>query len=307
MKVKLAYTLRGHFIKGLLKWLIPGFIILFSACGPAPSATPSDQSKSMASSETVGMVETKMTDTPKVQPIIIPTEITPSPTFFLVLPITETIPLTQTIPLTSDSTGALIRATIDTNCRFGPGPVYDVVGYLLANTTAKVMGKLEAGGWYYIENPTLPGGFCWVWTQSTVIEGNTSQLAFVAPPPTPTGAAPVNFTVSFAGIYDCGGAPNSATFSVKNTGFQNLESGEILVIDTWNDKVINKPRANDSPFLSGPCTSGASQMKTGTVFMVATNLKTLPERGHAKATITLCTEDDLDGGCFQRAVNFAIP
>lgn len=79
-----------------------------------------------------------------------------------------------------------ISATVNTNCRYGPAPVFKVEGYLLVGDESKVHGQDPWGYWWYIENPDKPGGFCWVWRETTVVEGDTSNIPVVQPPPTPT-------------------------------------------------------------------------------------------------------------------------
>jgi hypothetical protein len=94
---------------------------------------------------------------------------------------------TPTITVTSTSSVPRIHSTVDTNCRYGPGVVYSVVGYLLAtDSPVEVRGQLESGGWWYIQNLRYPTQSCWVWDDTTVVEGDTRYLPFITPPPTPT-------------------------------------------------------------------------------------------------------------------------
>lgn len=107
----------------------------------------------------------------------ISTETTPSPT----LPeptATQTPTPTLSIPM--------ITATRATNCRFGPSRAFDVLGYLLPGQKVEVRGRLSGGGWWYIQNPDRPTQSCWVWDQTTEVEGDVSPLPFITPPPTPT-------------------------------------------------------------------------------------------------------------------------
>lgn len=79
-----------------------------------------------------------------------------------------------------------IRADVNTNCRLGPHPVYAVIGYLTTDETSTVVGQLEGGGWWYIENTTAGRENCWVWGETTAVTGDPSDLPYITPPPTPT-------------------------------------------------------------------------------------------------------------------------
>ena len=79
-----------------------------------------------------------------------------------------------------------IHADVDTNCRLGPDLVYTVIGYLTIGETSTVLGQLAGGGWWYIENTTAGREPCWVWGQTTIVEGDPSNLPYITPPPTPT-------------------------------------------------------------------------------------------------------------------------
>ena len=117
------------------------------------------------------------TDTPTLTPL--PT-LTPTPAFTA----------TPTIPLVSVS--------VNTNCRSGPGKVYDYLGALMVGERAEVVGKHTPSNYWIIKNPDGIGN-CWLWNQYATVSGNTTNLQeYIAPAvPTPTiPAAPSNFAVS---------------------------------------------------------------------------------------------------------------
>jgi len=93
---------------------------------------------------------------------------------------------TATITPTPTPDKVTIHANSNTNCRYGPGTVYTVIGYLTVGETSTVLGQLAGGGWWYIENTTAGRDPCWVWGQTTVVEGDTASLPYITPPPTPT-------------------------------------------------------------------------------------------------------------------------
>lgn len=83
------------------------------------------------------------------------------------------------------STLTLVTVSLDTNCRSGPGKVYDHVGALLAGEQTEVVGWDGVGAYWYVKNPDQPGGFCWLWGQYATVTGDRQSLPLVAPPPTP--------------------------------------------------------------------------------------------------------------------------
>jgi hypothetical protein len=96
-----------------------------------------------------------------------------APTNTLVPTVTQTEVQTATTETPPAQTGApTIRANVDTNCRLGPSTLYDIVGYLLADRQSEVRGRNDAQTWWYIENPGKSGAYCWVWGQTTNVQGD---------------------------------------------------------------------------------------------------------------------------------------
>lgn len=127
-----------------------------------------------------------------------------------------TITPTATITLTPTPDKPMVSVSVDTNCRTGPGTVYDIVGALLVGETAEVVAMAADGGYWIIKN-TRRGGECWLWSNYATVVGETSALPKYTPPPTPT---PVynwsgNWTTSF-------GKPNmqheTIIFTLAQTG-----------------------------------------------------------------------------------------
>ncbi len=103
--------------------------------------------------------------------------------------------LSPTITLTPTPSTPMISASVNTNCRTGPGVVYPVVGYLLVkDNSVPVVGRLSTNAWWVIQNPTRAGQVCWVWGQSTTVSGDLSLLPVATPPPTPTPTATPTIT-----------------------------------------------------------------------------------------------------------------
>ena len=80
----------------------------------------------------------------------------------------------------------IVHVSVDTNCRFGPGDIYEYQGALMVGEEAEVVGKLADESFWYIENPDPPPPYCWIWGVYAQVEGDTSGLPILTPPPTPT-------------------------------------------------------------------------------------------------------------------------
>jgi hypothetical protein len=92
---------------------------------------------------------------------------------------------TPTITPTFTPTVPMVTVSQNTNCRTGPGVVYDLIGGLLVGEEAVVVGKYTAGNYWIINNPDS-SGTCWLWGQYATVSGNTAGLPEYTPPPTPT-------------------------------------------------------------------------------------------------------------------------
>jgi len=97
---------------------------------------------------------------------------------------TNTPPPTATLVPQSGS-NPVIWADANTNCRLGPSRAYKVDGYLLVNEESTVHGRDDGKDWWYIANPTKDDKYCWVWDETTNVEGDTSSVPVVTPPPPP--------------------------------------------------------------------------------------------------------------------------
>lgn len=101
---------------------------------------------------------------------------------------------TATLPPEPTATPSIpvIHVSVDTNCRYGPGTVYDPpVGALLVGESAQVLGRDEGSNFYYIDKN------CYVWTNYVTVEaGNINSVPVFTPVPTPTPG------ITFAGTWE---------------------------------------------------------------------------------------------------------
>jgi len=65
------------------------------------------------------------------------------------------------------------------NCRTGPGTVYDTVSEIQQGKFLRATGRNDSDTWWYVSNPGNPGNFCWVSSEVTVADGDTSLLPVV--------------------------------------------------------------------------------------------------------------------------------
>jgi hypothetical protein len=177
------------FIAGLI------FILGLSACNLPSQAPPNPLEEAAAAATATLQALTANPFTATNTPV--PLE-TPLPTE------------TGTITPTSTSSVPMVTVSQNTNCRTGPGVVYDLIGALLIGEQAVVVGKYTPGN-YWIINNLDAAGTCWLWGQYATVTGNTAGLPEYTPPPTPTPtytptatftptlappAAPENFTAN---------------------------------------------------------------------------------------------------------------
>lgn len=156
------------------KILITGLVLILglSACN-LPSQAPGTGTPGTEIAETAtALALTFIAQSSQVAATDIPSS-TPFPTD------------TSTIVPTSTSSIPMVTVSVNTNCRTGPGIIYDLIGGLLVGEQAVVVGKFSAGNYWIINNPDS-SGTCWLWGQYATVTGNTAGLPEYAQPPTPT-------------------------------------------------------------------------------------------------------------------------
>lgn len=98
---------------------------------------------------------------------------------------TPTPSLTPSITPTATPSVPMVSVSANTNCRKGPGIVYDNLTALLVGEEAEVVGKYTpTDPDYWIIKKDLVT--CWLWGEYAIVDGDTSSLPEMIPPPTPT-------------------------------------------------------------------------------------------------------------------------
>lgn len=98
---------------------------------------------------------------------------------------TPTITLTPTSTPTLPPAVPIVSVSVNTNCRTGPGVVYDYLTGLLVGEKAEVVGKYTSvtPTYWIIKKGSIT---CWLYGQYATVEGDTSSLPEMVPPPSPT-------------------------------------------------------------------------------------------------------------------------
>jgi hypothetical protein len=204
------------------------------------------------------------------------------------------------LPLFSATPGTLlVSVSVPTNCRSGPGKVYDYVGALLVGETTEVVGWEGQGEYWYVRNPDEAGSFCWIWGKYATLSGSPAGLPVLTPPPTPTPSP--NFSIVSVRVDKCVGWYVSV--KVKNTGTQAFESISIKVYDPAKDKTIGSAVYDSFEAWQG-CIGGAPMptLDSGETGYVQSNDFAYDPSGHnLKITVTLCTADGGGGTCVSRS------
>ena len=201
----------------------------------------------------------------------------------------------------------IISAKYDTNCREGPDTKYPIMGHFVRGQTSEVNGTNSLQTWWYIKNPDNPDDYCWVWGESTFVEGDTGDVSVVPPPPPPPPGP--DFELVFQEFRTCYGS-DVVLFNVENTGDVNLESMTILVINTDTQNQLFWDTMSNQPFWAkaNDCGSTWSYIEPGEIAFIGAPVITSGQLGDdGYARIKLCEEESLKGRCVERTAEFSIP
>lgn len=211
--------------------------------------------------------------------------------------------LSATPEFTATSETPMISVEVDTNCRVGPGAIFERVGILLVGETAEVVGREPKGEYWYIHNPDSDEGveFCWVWGEYATVTGNTLPLLYLSPPPPPS----TSFSAVFEKLETC--ATWWVDFKLTNKSGVVFKSVSIVLTDTATSPVtaislqtngFTNNEGCGSPVVTQTLVGGATATASSGYF--AYN-----PAGHAiNAKITLCTEVAQGGTCVTQELNF---
>lgn len=176
---------------------------------------------------------------------------------------------TATMTLTPMLEVPLISVSVDTNCRNGPGTVYNWIGALLVGEEAEVVGQSEDGQYWIIENPNQ-AGTCWLWGNYASVTGSTDALPQYTPPPTPTPTSTPTPAFDWEGTWTTyavsTGGTETFTLTVTVNG-KNFTG----VVDTGGGSTVNMSGTISNDYLSVSGTWGPSNYGTFEFFASGTN------------------------------------
>jgi len=220
--------------------------------------------------------------------------------------------LTPSLEISPTSEKPMVSVSQETNCRAGPGSVYDWLGALNVGQQAEVFGRDPSNSSWYIRNPDNPSGFCWIYGSFATVTGNTSLVPVFTPMPTPTLAKtatsttpPMDFIVSFKEMDPCGGPFYYARFDIYNNSSVIWQSFQTIVTDTVTTETITVQHNFFDQYIN--CVLGVSQddLTPGEAGEAFSNVFAVDPWGHLfTASIKLCTKDNLLGSCITKTLTF---
>jgi hypothetical protein len=271
-------------------------LIVSLACA-SPSAPTQDVNSILGTA----IMQTMVSALTQTAQVVVPVDLMGTPTATFTPSFTPTETLTPSPVFTATAFIPQVRVSVATNCRVGPGKVYDRVGALLVGQAAEVVGRDYTGNYWYIRNPNQSNGYCWLWGEYATLTGNFAALPMYTPPPTPTPMPA--FEADYGGLETCAGW--WVDLKLTNTGGISFESISLTVRDTTTDIVVSmySDVFNDIDGCTGSSTRdvlnpGANRIVSSPVFAYD------PSGHRLRATITLCSRDGQNGTCITESIKF---
>ena len=215
---------------------------------------------------------------------------------------TDTVTQPPTATLTPTPEDVLVNVTGDTFCRTGPGSVYDQQSILNTDQTSEILAKDPTGSFWYINNPDSEGE-CWIWGNYATPQGPTDQLPVYTPPPSPTPS--LNFS---ADLHSWDGVAGGVYlwFVIKNTGGVPLESVTTTVKSKWTTgggTVKNQTVTstyNKFADKSLPIPPNLNNAAPGDTVYTSSDRNNTITSSSIQVTMTICSQDNLNGECLTR-------
>jgi hypothetical protein len=223
--------------------------------------------------------------------------------------------LTPSLEISPTTEKPLVSVSQVTNCRSGPGSIYDWLGALNVGQQAEVFGRDPANTSWYIRNPNNSTGFCWIYGSFATITGNPNTIPVFTPMPTPTPArtatstkAPIDFIVTFLKFDLCAGPTYYARYTLYNNSAVTWQSFHATTTDTVTAETQTVTKNSFTQYVA--CLLGVDQddLTPGESGEAWTYIMASNPSGHLiNAVIKLCTLDNLNGTCITKALTFTAP
>jgi hypothetical protein len=236
---------------------------------------------------------------------------TNTPIFTYTPSLSPTPSLTSTPTFTLTPSVPMVSVSVQTNCRTGPGSIYDILGVLGVGKTAEVVGRSVYNDTWIIKLPSNPAITCWLWGQYATVTGNTTGLPSFNPPPTPTpkvtNTPAPGFSVSFVDTTYC--APEYAfQFQVNNTGGITWESIKLVITDNTASTTTTHTADSFRSYETCSLESSQENLEPGEGAHVANynpgQLDYNPSGHDFTANVKVCSQNGLAGTCLEKTINF---
>ena len=282
-------------------------LIFAQACVPGLPAPTQDLNflgTAIMSTMIAGATQTAVTGitpTSLISPSPLATSTPELPTATVTATLSPTPVFTSTPLIIATSTVPQVSVSVATNCRTGPGRVYDRVGGLQVGQVAEVIGRNPTNNYWYIRNPSNSNGFCWLWGEYATVSGNFAALPVFTPPPTPTPMPA--FEAEFVRVEAC--ATWRVDIRLINRGGITFESMSLTVRDRDTDVVTSMIADYFADVNRCAETESRERLNPGADRTVTSSPFTYNPRGHRlRATITLCSREGLSGTCITEVIEF---
>jgi len=213
----------------------------------------------------------------------------------------DTPAVTDTPANTPTPTIPIAHVNQNTNCRTGPGTMYDLRYTAGAGSNLTIVGRTTLNDYLIVNDPNHPGQTCWLWLRYADVSGDTSTLPLSTPPPTPTPS--IGFSASYSYMEGCVGWDPG--FKIENTGSLTLKSVSVTAKD--NDTGTTESFSADNFDKLGGCPVATSipKLEPGDTGYAYAHSFAYDPSGHSMhATIKVCSETGLGGLCATRSFDF---
>lgn len=192
-------------------FLIPVLLalLILNACSP-PTQVPAQPPTSTSSQ----VEEGEMAESPAP-----PSESTAPPAATLTA---------SPLPTLATTPAPIANITGNTNCRTGPGSVYDLLHTYLAGNQVELLGVSPDGFFWYTRGSSVYAPDCWLWGQYVTPMGDTTLVPVFTPPPTPTLSP--DFEITYFN-YDGGAGQFVFYFEINNIGNVAWDSALLYLFD----------------------------------------------------------------------------
>jgi hypothetical protein len=216
--------------------------------------------------------------------------------------VTATKSLTPEPSSTPTTEAPVAEVVKESNCRIGPGGMYELVLTFKAGDSVEIVARDLGGGFVFVKNPKDPEQGCWMLQNNLTISGNITPLPAYTPPPSPTLAP--NFTVEFKNYDNCRGV--FTRFIVVNTGNLGFRSAYVKVTNLKNKEVTEHVVSAFDLTLGCIVAQNIAPLGPGKTGYLQSDVFNKDPKGQKMvAVFQLCTEQGLKGACVTQTLEFS--